>query len=68
VEVDPGVRGLHNAYHVPGAGVVLLDAARILIDLETFEPLFEAGPHEYFDRRTKRSRKSPPHEPDLDAV
>jgi hypothetical protein len=42
------VLGLHNAYHVPGAGVVLLDAGRILIDLETFVPLFEAGPHEYF--------------------
>jgi hypothetical protein len=42
------VLGLHNAYHVPGAGVVLLDAGRILIDLQTFEPLFAAGPHEYF--------------------
>lgn len=42
------VHGLHNAYHVPGAGVVLLDAGRILIDLETFEPLFQAGRHECF--------------------
>jgi hypothetical protein len=42
------VLGLHNAYHVPGAGVVLLDAGRILIDLRTFEARFEAGPHQYF--------------------
>ena len=42
------VLGLHNAYHVPGAGVVLLDAGRVLIDLQTGEALFEGGPHQLF--------------------
>jgi hypothetical protein len=42
------VLGLHNAYHVPGNGVVLLDAGRILIDQQTGEVIFEAGPHELF--------------------
>jgi hypothetical protein len=42
------VLGLHNAYHVPGEGVVLLDAGRVLIDLQTGEALSEAGPHQLF--------------------
>jgi hypothetical protein len=42
------VLGLHNAYHVPGDGVVLLDAGRILIDQQTGEAVFEAGPHQLF--------------------
>jgi hypothetical protein len=42
------VLGLHNAYHVPGEGVVLLDAGRILIDLQTGQALSEAGPHQLF--------------------
>jgi hypothetical protein len=40
------VLGLHNAYHVPGEGVILLDAGRVLIDLQTGEALSEAGPHQ----------------------
>jgi hypothetical protein len=42
------VLGLHNAYHVPHHGVVLLDAGRILIDRQTGEAVFTAGPHELF--------------------
>ena len=38
--------GLRNAYRVPGAGVVLLDAGRVIIDLATDEVLFEAGQHQ----------------------
>ena len=42
------VLGLHKAYHVPGTGVVLLDAGRVLIDLQTGEALFDGGPHQLF--------------------
>ncbi len=38
--------GLRNAYHVPGAGVVLLDAGRLILDPATGEVTFEAGQHE----------------------
>ena len=38
--------GLRNAYHVPGAGVVLLDAGRLIFDVETGDVVFEAGQHE----------------------
>ena len=38
--------GLRNAYHVPGAGVVLLDAGRLILDIDTGEVVFEAGQHE----------------------
>ena len=38
--------GLRNAYHVPGAGVVLLDAGRLILDVETGDVVFEAGQHE----------------------
>jgi hypothetical protein len=44
---DADIRvGLRNAYHVPGAGVVLLDAGRLILDVETGEASFEAGQHE----------------------
>jgi YD repeat-containing protein len=44
---DADIRvGLRNAYHVPGAGVVLLDAGRLILDVETGDVLFEAGQHE----------------------
>lgn len=38
--------GLRNAYHVPGAGVVLLDAGRLILDIDTGDVEFEAGQHE----------------------
>ena len=38
--------GLRNAYHVPGAGVVLLDAGRLIFDVDTGDVVFEAGQHE----------------------
>ncbi len=38
--------GLRNAYHVPGAGVVLLDAGRLILDIDTGDVVFEAGQHE----------------------
>jgi hypothetical protein len=44
---DADIRvGLRNAYHVPGAGVVLLDAGRLILDIETGDVVFEAGQHE----------------------
>ena len=44
---DADIRvGLRNAYHVPGAGVVLLDAGRLILDPVTGEVVFEAGQHE----------------------
>lgn len=44
---DADIRvGLRNAYHVPGAGVVLLDAGHLILDVESGEVLFEAGQHE----------------------
>ena len=45
---DADIRvGLRNAYHVPGEGVVLLDAGRLILDPETGEVSFEAGQHEF---------------------
>jgi hypothetical protein len=41
--------GLRNAYSVPGEGVVLLDAGRIVIDLVTGEVQFEAGQHQFLE-------------------
>ena len=41
--------GLRNAYRVPGAGVVLLDAGRVVIDLATDDVLFEAGQHQFLN-------------------
>lgn len=41
--------GLRTAYHVPGAGVVLLDAGRVVVDLETGETVFEAGQHQFLE-------------------
>ena len=41
--------GLRNAYHVPGAGVVLLDAGRLVLDLTTGDVQFEAGQHDLVD-------------------
>ena len=41
--------GLRNAYTVPGAGVVLLDAGRVVIDLATDDVLFEAGQHQFLE-------------------
>ena len=41
--------GLRNAYRVPGAGVVLLDAGRVVIDGATDEVLFEAGQHQFLN-------------------
>ena len=38
--------GLRNAYHVPGAGVVLLDAGNLILDIDTGDVVFEAGQHE----------------------
>jgi hypothetical protein len=44
---DADIRvGLRNAYHVPGEGVVLLDAGRLILDPATGEVTFEAGQHE----------------------
>jgi hypothetical protein len=43
---DADIRvGLRNAYHVPGAGVVLLDAGRLIFDANG-DVVFEAGQHE----------------------
>ena len=45
-EEDADIRvGLRNAYHVPGAGVVLLDAGRLIFDA-TGDVVFEAGEHQ----------------------
>jgi len=41
--------GLRNAYTVPGTGVVLLDAGRVVIDLATGDVLFEAGQHQFLE-------------------
>ncbi len=41
--------GLRNAYTVPGAGVVLLDAGRVIIDQATGDVLFEAGQHQFLE-------------------
>ena len=41
--------GLRNAYTVPGAGVVLLDAGRVVIDLATGDVIFEAGQHQFLE-------------------
>ena len=41
--------GLRNAYTVPGAGVVLIDAGRVIIDQATGEVLFEAGQHQFLN-------------------
>jgi hypothetical protein len=41
--------GLRNAYRVPGAGVVLLDAGRVIIDQATDEVLVEAGQHQFLN-------------------
>jgi hypothetical protein len=41
--------GLRNAYRVPGAGVVLLDAGRVIIDQATGDVLFEAGQHQFLN-------------------
>ena len=38
--------GLRNAYHVPGAGVVLLDAGKLILEINTGDVIFEAGQHE----------------------
>jgi len=44
---DADIRvGLRNAYTVPGEGVVLLDAGRLILDPATGEVTFEAGQHE----------------------
>ena len=41
--------GLRNAYRVPGAGVVLLDAGRVVINLATEDVVFEAGQHQFLE-------------------
>jgi hypothetical protein len=41
--------GLRNAYQVPGEGVVLLDAGRVIIDLATGDVVFEAGQHQFLE-------------------
>ena len=42
---DADIRvGLRNAYHVPGAGVVLLDAGSLIFDANG-DVVFEAGQH-----------------------
>ena len=52
---DADIRvGLRNAYHVPGAGVVLLDAGRLILDVETGDVIFEAGQHELLERVGRR--------------
>ena len=40
--------GLRNAYTVPGGGVVLLDAGRVVIDLVTGEAVF-SGQHQFLE-------------------
>jgi hypothetical protein len=43
---DDDIRvGLRNAYHVPGEGVVLLDAGRLILDASG-DVTFEAGQHD----------------------
>jgi hypothetical protein len=47
---DADIRvGLRNAYHVPGEGVVLLDAGRLILDPATGDVSFEAGQHEFLN-------------------
>lgn len=41
--------GLRNAYRVPGAGVVLLDAGRVVIDRATGDVLVETGQHQFLN-------------------
>lgn len=41
--------GTRVAYHVPGAGVVLLETGRLVFDLATGEVLFTAGQHQLLD-------------------
>jgi len=41
--------GLRNAYHVPGEGVVLLDAGRVILDPVTGDAVFEAGQHQFLN-------------------
>jgi hypothetical protein len=41
--------GLRNAYHVPGAGLVLLDAGRVVFDVATGDVLSRAGQHQFLD-------------------
>jgi hypothetical protein len=38
--------GLRSAYHVPGAGLVLLDAGRVVFDSTTGDVLSESGQHQ----------------------
>jgi hypothetical protein len=40
--------GLPMKVRLPGKGVVVLDAGRLVLDLETDEVIFEAGPHPFF--------------------
>ncbi len=41
--------GLRNAYRVPGAGVVLLDAGRVVIDRTTGDVLSQSGQHQFLN-------------------
>jgi len=41
--------GLRSAYHVPGAGLVLLDAGRVVFDSTTGDVLSESGQHQRLD-------------------
>jgi hypothetical protein len=41
--------GLRNAYGVPGAGVVLLDAGRVVIDRTTGDVLSQSGQHQFLN-------------------
>jgi hypothetical protein len=43
------VVGLRAGYHVPGAGVVLLETGRVVFDLATGDVLFTAGEHQLVD-------------------
>ena len=43
------VAGLRAAYHVPGAGVVLLETGRVVFDLATGDVLSTAGEHQLLD-------------------
>jgi len=41
--------GVRVAYHVPGAGMVLLETGRTVFDLTTGEVIFTAGEHQLID-------------------